>query len=59
MMEKYNIKIVNRNRSTKKETTAIAPENIARAIYGDAIINLVITNGKVENALPWRGNARK
>ena len=58
-MEKYEIKIVNRSRITGKEIIGIVPENIARVIYGDELINIAIATGIVKSLLAEEKNAGK
>jgi len=49
-MEKaYEIRVVSRNRRTGEEIVNISSECMARAIYGDLMIDAVITHGRVEN----------
>jgi len=45
----YEIKVVSRNRDTDEEIVNVSPEYIARAIYGDELIDATIANGKIEN----------
>lgn len=58
-MKKYEIKTVSRNRSTGEEIINISSENMARAIYGNDIIDTVIYCGKIKNVLMERQNGRK
>jgi len=45
----YEIKVVSRNRCTGEEIVNVSPEYMARAVYGDELVDAVIANGKIEN----------
>ena len=51
-MEKaYEIKVISRNRRTGEEIINVSPEFMARAVYGNKMIDAVIANKKINNTL--------
>jgi len=54
----YEIKVVSRNRGTGEEIVNVSPEYMARAVYGDELVDAAIANGKIENTLLERKNGR-
>ena len=51
-MEKaYEIKVVSQNRRTGEEIVNVSSEFMARAVYGNDLIDLVIANKKISNTL--------
>ena len=56
MADTYEIKITTRNSKTGEVSVGVAPEIIARAIYGDQVIDTVIANKKISNILETKNN---
>jgi len=55
----HEIKIVSRSRRTGEEIVNVSSEYIARAVYGDDLIDAVIARGKIESIPLKRENAGK
>ena len=47
----YKIKVVKRNRRTGVEIVNISSEYMARAVYGDELVDAAIANKKIGNTL--------
>ena len=47
--EAYEIKVVSRNRKTGEEIVNVSPEYMARAIYGDKMIDAAISKLEIKN----------
>ena len=60
MMKKtYEIKAVSRNRRTDEEIINVSSEFMARAVYGDQLIDAAIARKKIENNLLEKENATR
>ena len=58
MTEKaYEIRVVKRNRATGEEIVNVSSEYMARAVYGDELVDAAIASGKIENTLMEKQNA--
>jgi len=58
MTEKaYEIKVVKRNRRTGEEIVNVSSEYMARAVYGDELVDAAIANKKRGNTLSEAENS--
>ena len=60
MTEKaYEIRTVSRNRKTGEEIVNVSPEYMARAVYGNDLVDAAIARGKIENIPLKREDANR
>ena len=60
MTEKaYEIKTISRNRRTGEEIVNVSSEYMARAVYGNDLVDVAIARGKIENISLKRENASR